>query len=78
MMTQESMDLLRRVPDPRTAPSWQSFTVLAGRWSSRWPSMQQDSSAAGLTVIYTRDIVLQSVAAELSKAAQVPHKVTSS
>lgn len=37
--------------------------------------MQQGSSAAALTVINTRDIILQSVAAELGKFTQIPHKV---
>ena len=76
MVLQESLDFVRKLSDPTAKTSWQAFADLAGRWSSRWPSMQQGSSAAALTVIYTRDIVLQSVAAELSKTAQVPHKVT--
>ena len=76
MMLQESLDFVRKVSDPASVISWQAFADLAGRWSSRWPSMQQGSSAAALTVIYTRDIVLQSAAAELAKTAQVPHKVT--
>ena len=75
MVLQESLDLVRRASDPASATGWQAVADLAGRWSSRWPSMQQGSSAAALTVIYMRDIVLQSVAAELAKSAQVPHKV---
>ena len=74
-MMQESLDFVRKVSDPASAASWQAVADLAGRWSSRWPSMQQGSSAAALTVIYSRDIALQSVAAELAKTAQVPHKV---
>ena len=37
--------------------------------------MQQGSSAAALTVINTRDILLQSMAAELAKEAHVQHEV---
>ena len=37
--------------------------------------MQQGSSAAALTVINTRDILLQSMAAELAKEAHVRHQV---
>lgn len=75
---QEGLDFVRRVSDPISASSWQGLAGLADKWSSRWPSMQQGSSAAVLTVIYTRDIMLQSVAAELAKKAQVPHKVRAS
>ena len=78
MIMQESLDFVRRVPDPMSAPSWQGLADLANKWSSRWPSMQHSSSAAVLTVIYTRDIVLQAVVAELAKTTQVPHKVRAS
>ena len=37
--------------------------------------MQQGSSAAALTVINTRDILLQCMAAELAKKAHVQHEV---
>lgn len=72
---QESLQIVRALSDPTAAPSWRAFADMAASWSSRWPSAQQGSSAAALTVINTRDILLQSVAAEFAKGAQVQHKV---
>jgi len=69
------LEYVRKLSDPTSKPSWHSFAELAARWNSRWPSLQQGSSAAALTVINTRDIILQSVAAELGKFTQIPHKV---
>ena len=72
---QEGIQFVRTLSDPTTAPSWQSLADLASSWSSRWPSMQQGSSSAALTVINARDILLQSMAAELAKSAKIQHKV---
>lgn len=72
---QEALQFVRTLSDPTAAPSWQSLAALASSWSSRWPSMQQGSSSAALTVINARDILLQTLAAELAKYAKIQHKV---
>ena len=72
---QESVHLVRGLLHSSSAPSWEGIADLAAGWRSRWPCTQQRSSAATLTIINTRDILLQSMAAELAKKAHFQHEV---
>ena len=72
---QESVHFVRGLSHPSSAPRWQGIVDLTAGWRSRWPSMQQGSSAAALTIINSRDILLQSIAAELAQKAHVQHEV---
>lgn len=53
------------------------LSALTGRWRERWPSTQQPSADACLSIVNARDILLQALSREAAKTASLPHEVHS-
>lgn len=70
---QEALEMVRS-RDGR--PAVIDMSRLAGRWRERWPSAQQPSADACLSIVNSRDLLLQALSQEAAKSSALPHNVS--
>jgi hypothetical protein len=51
------------------------LSSLVDSWRERWPSAQQPSADACLSVVSSRDLLLQALSREAAKTAALPYEV---
>ncbi len=74
--SQEALEVLRSGGADSSGISMSALSALGNRWRERWPSAQQPSADACLSVISSRDLLLQALSREAAKTAALPYEVS--